>query len=314
MTNSDKIAVLCNNRMAFPALQSLQAAGRLCALGVPENNTEIIDFCTMLSRQTGIPLFIMNRENQSAQIKEMIGISGAGAVFTMTFPWKISAEMMDLYPGIFYNFHYGLLPEMRGADPVFETIRSRTGQSGITVHAIDRYIDKGNIILKKKIPVTEDMTHGALCTHLSWLGANLLNELLNLLQSHSKGTRQDENQARYYPKPGASDVCISWEKQDAESIAALARACNPWNKGAYTQWNGWNIRIVEATVVKNINDHTGLPGTIMCMDQENGLIVKCNHGSLLRLNIVYTDEGFMSGHKLSAFGLRKGQQFVNLLT
>lgn len=312
MTEPFRTAVLCNNRMAFPALQSLLAAGRLCALGVPENNVEVTEFCTMLSKQYGIPMFIMTREDCMDQISKMIKISGADAVFTMTFPWKISAEMIDLYPGTFYNFHYGLLPEMRGADPVFETIRSRAGQSGITVHAIDRYIDKGNIILQKKIPVTGDMTHGVLCTHLSWLGANLLNELLNLLQNHSEGTKQDENQARYYPKPGASDVCISWERQDAETIGALARACNPWNKGAYTQWNGWNIRIVEAAVVKNINHHTGLPGTILSLDQQNGLVVKCNHGSFLRLDIVYTDEGFMSGHKLSAFGLRPGLQFVNL--
>ncbi|WP_294247728.1 formyltransferase family protein [uncultured Chryseobacterium sp.] len=314
MKNSDKIAVLCNNRMAFPALQSLQAAGRLCAVGVPGNNTEVIDFCTMLSRQSGIPLFIMNGQNQHTQIKEMMEISDAGAVFTMTFPWKIPAEIIDLYPGTFYNLHYGLLPEMRGADPVFETIRSRAGQSGITVHAIGRDIDKGNIILKKNIPVTADMTHGALCTHLSWLGAHLLNELLNLLQSHYKGTEQDEDQARYYPKSGASDVCISWGNQDAESVEALTRACNPWNKGAYTQWNGWNIRVVEAVVIQNVNHHTEPAGTIVSLDQENGLVVQCNHNSFLRLDIVYTEEGFMSGHKLSAFGLRKGQQFVNLLT
>ncbi|GEN76084.1 formyltransferase family protein [Chryseobacterium hagamense] len=311
MTNPFKIAVLCNNRMAFPALQSLLMAGRLCALGVPENNIEITEFCSMLSKQSGIPLFIMAKENSSDMIKEMINISGADAVFTMTFPWKISSEILILYPGIFYNFHYGLLPEMRGADPVFETIRSGAGQSGITVHVIDKCIDKGPVILKKSIPVSADLTHGGLCTHLSWLGANLLNELLNLLQSYYKGTKQDENQARYYPKPGASDVCISWEKQDAKAVEALVRACNPWNKGAYTQWNGWNIRVVEATVI-NKNHYTGFPGTILSLDKENGLIVRCSQQSDLKVDIVYTEEGFMSGYKLSAFGLKKGEQFMNL--
>lgn len=312
MTGPFKIAVLCNNRMAFPALQALHAAGRLCALGVPDNNVEVIDFCSMLSKQSGIPLFIITSESCMHQIKEMMGISDADTVFTMTFPWKISAEILALYSGKFYNFHYGLLPEMRGADPVFETIRSRAGQSGITIHVIDQYIDKGAIILKKSIPVAPDMTHGALCTHLSWLGANLLNELLNLLQKNFQGTEQNEENSRYYPKPGVSDVCISWEKQDAETIEALTRACNPWNKGAYTQWNGWNIRVVQATPVQDINDHTVIPGTILSLDKDNGLIVKCNDNSHLRLDIVYTDEGFMSGHKLFAFGLRQGGQFQNL--
>lgn len=312
MISTSKIAVLCNNRMAFPALQALHAAGRLCALGVPANNLDVIDFCSMLSKQSGIPLFTMTPESCTSDIKSMMSISGAGVVFTMTFPWKISSEILTLYPGIFYNFHYGLLPEMRGADPVFETIRSRSRESGITVHVIDRFIDKGAIILKKNITVTQEMTHGVLCTHLSWLAANLLNELLNLLQNNFQGLAQNEESARYYPKPGASEVCISWEKNNAETIEALARACNPWNKGAYTQWNGWNIRILEATPVNNVNHTTGTPGTILYLDKENGLIVQCNHNSHLRLDIVYTEEGFMSGHKLSAFGLREGEKFLNL--
>lgn len=314
MTGTLKIAVLCNNRMAFPALQALQSVGRLCALGVPDNNAEVIEFCSMLSKQSGIPLFIVTRESCTDQIKDMMNISAAGTVFTMTFPWKISSEILALYPGKFYNFHYGLLPEMRGADPVFETIRSRSVQSGITVHVIDRNIDKGAIILKKNIPVASDMTHGALCTHLSWLGANLLNELLSLLQRNFPGTEQNEEKARYYPKPGASDVCISWEKQDAEAIEALIRACNPWNKGAYTQWKGWNLRVLEATSVQNIDHDKALPGTVLYLDDENGLVVKCNHNSYLRLNIIYTEEGFMSGHKLSAFGLRKGEKFSQFIT
>jgi methionyl-tRNA formyltransferase len=298
--------------MAVPALQSLYAEGRLCAIGMAEGNTDVIDFCSMLSQQSGIPLFIISKEKRSLQIIEMISKAGADHIFTMTFPWKISPEILHDYPDTFYNFHYGLLPEMRGADPVFESLRSRAKETGVTVHAIDKEIDRGAIILKKNIPITADMTHGTLCTQLSWLGAGLLHEMIILLQSRIKGTRQDEHQARYFPKPGIADVCISWLKDDAETIEALSRACNPWNKGAYTQWNGWNIRVVEATVVHGIDSHPELPGTILSLDKEQGFIVKCNHNTYLRLDIVYTDEGFMSGHKLAAFGLKKGGQLINL--
>lgn len=311
MIKKPKIAVLCNNRMAVPALQSLHAEGRLCAVGVAEGNTDVIDFCSWLS-QSGIPLFIISKENRSVQIIKMLGTTAADYIFTMTFPWKISQEVLHDYPDTFYNFHYGLLPEMRGADPVFESLRSRAKETGITVHAIDEAIDRGAIILKKNIPLTADMTHGSLCTRLSWLGAGLLHELIVLLQAKVKGTQQDEQHARYFPKPGIADVCISWQKQDAETVEALARACNPWNKGVYTQWNGWNIRVVEATVVHGMDSYPGLPGTILSLDKEQGFIVKCNHDTHLRLDIVYTDEGFMSGHKLSAFGLKKGGQMINL--
>lgn len=298
--------------MAVPALQSLHAEGRLCAVGVAEGNSDVTDFCLLLSQQFGIPLFIISKEQRSSQIIEIIQKSGANYVFTMTFPWKISQEILHDYPCTFYNFHYGLLPEMRGADPVFESLRSRVKETGITVHAIDQHIDQGAIILKKSIPLKADMTHGTLCTHLSWLGANLLHELIVLLQDNFRGTKQDNHHARYFPKPGISDVCISWQKYDAETVEALARACNPWNKGAYTQWNGWNIRVVESTVVHGMDHHPGLPGTVLSLDRDQGCIVKCNDNTYLRLDIVYTDEGFMSGYKLVDFGIKKGGQLINL--
>lgn len=313
MNTTTKIAVLCNNRMAIPALQTLQATGFLCAIGIPEGNTDVIDFCMALSKQSGIPLFIFRKENFSAQIEELKENHRPRYIFTMTFPWKLSPQILGKYPHEFYNFHYGLLPEMRGADPVFETLRSNARETGITVHAIEDKIDTGAIILKKTLPITKNMTHGILCTHLSWLGANLLNELIALLNNGFKGTQQDHLKAKYYTKPGTADVCISWQKFDAQTIECLSRACNPWNKGAYTQWNGWNIRIVETTIVEKIKDHhLDSPGTILSLNEENGLIVKCNNETQIRLDIIYTDEGFMSGHKLSAFGLKEGNRFINL--
>jgi methionyl-tRNA formyltransferase len=312
MITTSKIAVLCNNRMAIPALQSLLASGQLCAMGVPENNTDVIDFCTMISKQSGIPLLIMNKEKFHIQIDEMLIKNNPKYIFTMTFPWKISAEIIKKHPSTFYNFHYGLLPEMRGADPVFECLRSNAAETGITVHTMEYKIDTGAIILKKTLPINSNMTHGILCTHLSWLGANILNELLTLLNKGFQGTKQDHIQSKYYSKPDAADVCISWQKSDAQSIEALSRACNPWNKGAYTQWNGWNIRVVESTVIEKGNNHSEFPGTIVSLNQENGLIIQCHNGTQLRLDIIYTDEGFMSGHKLSAFGIKKGSQFTNL--
>lgn len=306
-----KIAVLCNNRMAIPALQALHAARLLCAVGVPEGNTDVIDFCTMLSKQSGIPLLILKKNEFHLQIQEMILRNTPHYCFTMTFPWKIPAEIVKKYPSLFYNFHYGLLPEMRGADPVFESLRSGAQETGITVHSIDNKIDTGAIILRKTLPISSSLTHGMLSTHLSWLGANLLNELLLLLNDGYQGVVQDHSKAKYFAKPGAEDVCISWETSEARIVDALVRACNPWNKGAYTQWNGWNIRIVEATIVERTTEQPYTPGTILSIDIENGLIVQCDKNTQLRLNIIYTDEGFMSGDKLGVFGLKKGDRFIS---
>lgn len=312
MINTSKISVLCNNRIAIPALQALLAQGKLGAIGVPEGNTDIIDFCAYLSSQSRVPVFILKKENFADQMDEIIEKSKAQYVFTMTFPWKISSDMIEKYPDCFFNFHYGLLPQMRGADPVFEALRSNATETGITVHAIENKIDQGGIIHSKILPLSIKMTHGSLCTNLGWLATDVVNETLLILQQNKKGKVQDETKARYFKRPAAQDVCISWKNNDAQTIESLTRACNPWNKGAYTQWNGWNIRVVESTVLENVSEENSVPGTIISVDEKNGLIVKCNNETQLRVDIVYTDEGFMSGHKLLAFGLKKGSQFANL--
>ena len=92
----------------------------------------------------------------------------------------------------------------------------------------------------------------------------------------------------------------------------MVNACNPWNKGAYTQWNGLNIRLLEVSQTNSTLNSTKPPGTILEIDENKGLIIQCYNNTLLRINTVYTEEGFMSGHKLLAFGIKNGQKFTSL--
>ncbi|KAF2082458.1 formyltransferase family protein [Flavobacterium sharifuzzamanii] len=312
MSTIQDIAVLCNNRMAFSAIQTLYSLGRLHTIGAPLENEEVKAFCSVFAEKTGINLIWLEKAKLISQIKEIIKINNLKCVFTMTFPWKIPEEIIDQNPNLFYNFHYGLLPEMRGADPVFESIRSQKSETGISVHAIEKEIDKGKIILKKTLPLHADVTHGMLCTHLSYLASYLLPELFTRLNLNDKGDSQDETLAQYYKKPIITDVSIQWEKQDSKSIQALVNACNPWNKGAYTQWNGLNIRFLEVSQIQKSQDNTKTPGTVLEINENNGLIIQCYNDTQLRINTIYTDEGFMSGHKLLAFGLKNGEQFASL--
>ncbi|MEE1898558.1 formyltransferase family protein [Flavobacterium rakeshii] len=312
IATAPKIIVLCNNRMAIPALQSLGSLNMLCAIGVPKNNNEVIEICSAIAASLKIPLLLLSKDNLDKSLSELIGNTKANYVFTMTFPWKISQKLITDFPNTFYNFHYGLLPEMRGADPVFECLRQGVKETGITIHKIEKDIDTGAILLKKQIPVEATATHGFLCTSLSYLGAHILPEAISLLQAGVSGTPQDTKKVNYYKRPGIKDVCLNWNNQNAKSAQSLIRACNPWNKGAYTQWKGWNIRIIEASAIDLPTETENNPGTILSIDENNGLIIQCNDNTQLRADIIYTDEGYMSGHRLLAFGVKEGEHFVSL--
>jgi len=312
MSAKRDIVVLCNHRMAFAAIQTVFAIGRLHSIAIPIHNEDIKEFCFAFTSQTGVNLVLLEKEKLNIQLEELTKDTTIKYAFTMTFPWKIPAESIKQHPSLFYNFHYGLLPEMRGSDPVFETIRQQKNEIGISVHVIEEEIDRGAILLKKKLPIDVTMTHGLLCTNLSYLGSHIIPEVLTLLETNIEGVLQEETLSHYYKRPNASDVCINWQNQDAKSIEALIRACNPWNKGAYTQWNGWNIRILEASLTSFKSEKPQNPGTILNINEEKGLIIQCCNETQLRINIVYTDEAFMSGHKLLIFGIKNGEQFASL--
>jgi methionyl-tRNA formyltransferase len=313
MSVNKQITVLCNNRMAIPAIQTLHSRGLLYGIAIPEGNAELLEIGRAITVQARLPLIVLKHQTFTDQLDALMAGTGGGYVFTMTFPWKIPDAILTKYPGRMYNFHYGLLPEMRGADPVFEALRQQKTESGITVHSIEKQIDKGAVLLKKVLPLNLHLTHGMLCTQLSYLGAQILPEVLALLNAGVKGVEQDETMAKYYKRPGSAQVCINWEKQDAKAIQALAQACNPWNKGAYTQWNGWNIRIVEATAVEVTAGEQQMAGSILTADDINGIRVQCGNNTQLKLDFIYTDEGFMSAHRLAAFGLKKGDRLTSIL-
>ena len=56
------------------------------------------------------------------------------------------------------NIHPSLLPRYRGRYSTVKAIFNNDKYSGITIHWIDKKIDSGKIILKKKIPIKKSDT------------------------------------------------------------------------------------------------------------------------------------------------------------
>ena len=75
--------------------------------------------------------------------------------------------------------------------------------------------------------------------------------------------------------------------------------------------NNWFLGITEAEPAgDDESDASVAPGTILACDKEQGLLVKTSDGKKLRINIIYTQEGFFSGHRLLNFGIKPGDVFT----
>lgn len=292
--------------MAIPSLQMMAQNGILAGIGIPETNNEMEQDCRHIFGRSPIPIRILKRKTLTEDAQTWLQEIQSGYVWLMTFPWRIPVTLLENFPGKFYNFHYGLLPQMRGVDPVFESIRRKNTETGITVHQVTPEIDKGPVLAVQKIPLRTSTTHGLLCTQMANAAPQLCQQLMALFQQYPDppAETQSEQEAVYYGRPGLKDVVINWNALDSSSVDALIRACNPWNKGAYTRYGNWSFRILSAT---DAGESTGnhQPGVIV-KGENNECFVHCKDNRLLKIAIIYTDEGFFEGSKLFEFGLSSG--------
>lgn len=312
MSNSITIALLCNNKMAMPALQSMYDAGVLCAVATTNKDPEVVAAFRSKATEYGIPFTTITYRNYAQQLAQWLNATKPELVFVMTFPWRLPADVLAIPPSGFYNFHYGLLPQMRGADPIFESIRQGLPTAGVTVHIMNESFDTGPIVMQEQVPLMPHYTYGMLSSQLAFTGSKMCAQLVqNFQKSESLTiTVQDETNAAYWPRISEQELWIRWEEMNAEQISALVRSCNPIAKGVPTMINNWKIGVCDVSDVNLQGDASAiLPGTILAIDAQNGLIVCCKDGKALKLDVVYMAEGTLPGYKLSYFGIMQGMIF-----
>ncbi len=184
--------------------------------------------------------------------------------------------------------------------------------SGITVHIVDENIDTGPIIFQQKISIEETDTFGIQCRKLGMLGASMALRLLQLYQLGQvlPSAPQDESQARYFKNPVADNLMINWEKMSSNQVIRMINACNPWNKGAGAVIQNQVICLTAAEITTDIIEDKLNPGSIVLLNDKEGLKIVCCDNKIIRVNIIYLPDGFFPGHKLSAYGIKLKDRFI----
>jgi methionyl-tRNA formyltransferase len=304
-----RIAILCNDRIGLPAIRRLVSSYNVVGAGIPWRRADMQLLLQQQCGRTNVPCTVFRKTEFTNRLLQWLHDSKPDVVLVKTFPWRIPEEALHIPKHGFINFHYAPLPVWRGPNPLFWMIRKQVATGGITIHKMDAQYDNGPILLQQQMPLSPQMTYGLLCTQLAYAGLHQSEILLKGLATGSiKEQSQDTSQAKWFPRPVPADLTIDWNTMKAEEIKALVNACNPWNKGAATSWKGWHFGITEATVVNNgINKNGVLPGTIIDMN-EDGLMIACAEEKAIKASVVYCEEGFFTGNKLSLFGLKAAER------
>jgi methionyl-tRNA formyltransferase len=311
MNNEIKALILCNNPIAIPGIKEFLFYGKVAAIVVTKRNKEMQQIISGLVEGTGVPLVIVTRTDFVEKISSLLNTHSINVGLMMTFPYILPEQIWSLPAKGFINFHYGLLPQCRGPQPLLWHLLNNDKEAGITVHKVDGGIDTGEIIMQEKVEIHETDTYGLLQSKIAYAAAKPAANLLKIL---SYGTvipsfKQDESKAAYFEMPVAKHLTINWQEMSAQNIVRLVNACNPWNKGAGAIINDWFFGITEVEIIGDNSDPESGPGCILCCNKADGLIVKTKDNKAIKITIVYTNEGFFSGYLLENFGLKTGLQF-----
>lgn len=292
--------------MALPALQYLLQAGLVQAVGIPDivhdATNDIRQLCLHFNRQADI----FSKKDLAASLNNWVKQHQPDVILVFTFPWKIPSSCLPVPRKGYFNFHFGLLPQYRGADAIFWQIRNREPYGGISVHKMDNGFDTGGLLHIEKVAIDKNDTYGMHMAKLGMVNVPVVQKVLKLLQMDMAVAAQPAGNARYHPKPGINDILIDWRNQTAEEVHALVNACNPWNKGAYTRLGQNAFRVTCASCIDDCQP--GDPGQILSVD--NGIVVACAQGTNLKIEAVTLEEGiYTAATAITIMQLRKGAFF-----
>jgi len=174
------------------------------------------------------------------------------------------------------NVHASILPELRGAAPINWAIIEGAKFTGITTMQMDIGMDTGDMILKRKIEISETTTYGELHDVLMEESRSILLDTIDKIESNSiKLIKQDSEVATYARKIDKNLGLIDFNKS-AREVSCLIRGLDP-KPGAYIIKENIKYKIFEPTVVKM--DLNNKPGEIIRMDK-NGLLISCKEDAI----------------------------------
>ncbi|MDJ0626054.1 MAG: formyltransferase family protein [Candidatus Caenarcaniphilales bacterium] len=309
-----KIAVLCNHSLAFSSIESLMSNNLLVGLATPQIMHETTFRVQLIAESKGIPFATIDPNNVEKSLEAWLKKCKPDVVYVITFPYKIPSKLLKVPKFGFFNWHTGLLPSYRGPDPIFWQILNQEEYGGITVHQMDENFDTGPIASIEQIQILPEDTYGQHIQKLALAAKKSSDYLTNILVSDPNQLKlynQDDSKAGYQARPDFFGLSIDWTKHTAAQIKALSRASNPVYGGAITFFRGVPLHLLQVSIGSMQTPPETKPGTIISSGLKEGIVVLCSDRKLLRLDVVYTEDGFFTGGKLaSIFDITQGEEFL----
>lgn len=245
---------------AVPSLRSLATSTHKISAVVTQpdrpkgrSKTPVASPVKETAMELGLEIIQPVNINDDAVVKQLRRLL-PDCIVVVAFGQFLSSSIINLPRYKCINIHASLLPKFRGAAPINWAIICGESITGVTSMVMTVKMDAGDIIAQKTTLVFPGENAAELEKRLSMMGAELLVETLNRIETGNVTyIKQDEQSVTFAPKLKKEDGLINWSRE-TQKIHNLVRGVTP-SPGAYTYYTKRNFKDKKRIIVLKTQIH-----------------------------------------------------------
>lgn len=179
---------------------------------------------------------VSSEKRNENYIEELIEICQPDLLFSIQYPWIISASIIDKVGGKIFNLHNAKLPDYRGHNSISHEILNQEKFHFSTIHKIDKKIDMGEIYSEAKIRILPEYTAYDLWLNSHRICVKIFYEFIKSLKDGKEFglSKKIYKKGRYYKKNGIMSLKEIKDPGNKKEIELKFKAFNfPPHEPAY---------------------------------------------------------------------------------
>ncbi len=239
-----------------------------------------------IADQHGTPIFDPEKLNAPEAVEHLASFR-ADLMVACDYGQILSADALAAARLGGVNLHAALLPKYRGAAPIHWAIYHGETETGATVIHMTPKLDAGPCIAQVRTAIDPDETAEQLESRLAELGAPLVCQAIDLLDSgRAEPLPQDSSLASRAPRLKKTDGLIDWTRP-AAAVKNHIRAMEPWPK-THTFWHrpgAAPVRLILGPVSIDENQTVSSPPGVILEAAAGRLAIATGRGIVMPQSI-----------------------------
>ena len=246
-----------------------------------------------------IPVF-QPKSMKDGEAVSIINSLNADLIIVVAFGKILPKEVLYSVKYGSINIHASLLPKYRGAAPIQWSILNGESETGVTSMQMNEGLDTGDMLIKKSVKITQNMSAGELHDELSKVGAKVLLETIDAVKNDTLNPIKQDDSLSNYASMLSKSLCPTDFNKSAQEVHNHIRGLSPWPV-ATTKVNGKNLKLHKSFIIdEKFNGEVG-----QIVDNNNRLVVMCGDGNCIELREVQLEgkkkmeaASLLRGHKI----------------